>query len=350
MLKESPQSHARLGRITTPHGDIETPVFMPVGTQGSVKAMTHEELEEIGFQIILGNTYHLHLRPGEELIQRMGGLHRFIAWSRSMLTDSGGFQIFSLSKTSKIDDDGVEFRSHIDGSLHRLTPESSIAIQTALGADIIMAFDECPPFPADYDQVAKAVERTYAWAKRSKAAWQSENQALFGIVQGGVHEELRQQSLEQIAGLDFPGMAIGGVSVGESSEDVRRITQHTAPKMPKEKPRYLMGVGTPEDIRHAVSCGVDMFDCVLPTRLGRHAAAYTSIGRINLKSAQNAELDEPIDPTCECKVCRRYSRAYLCHLFRAAEISAYRLTTYHNLWHYARLMNQIRSEIADGAL
>lgn len=346
VLAKDPRSNARLGRLTTRHGEVETPAFMPVGTQATVKTLSQDDLEQIGFRLILSNTYHLYLRPGAERIAELGGLHRFMSWSGTILTDSGGFQVFSLTALRKLDENGVLFRSHIDGSEHLLTPEKSIEVQTLLGSDIMMAFDECPPYPASRDQVAQATERTYRWAVRSKSAWANPEQALFGIVQGGVHEDLRRMSAEQIASLHLPGYAIGGVSVGEPVEEMRRITALTTPLLPENHPRYLMGVGTPDDIRHAVTCGVDLFDCVLPTRLGRHGAVYTSQGRLNLRNARYAGSQDPVDPACDCAVCKRYSTAYLHHLFRAREILAQRLATHHNLHFYHRLMQQIRKEIA----
>lgn len=345
IIDEDTRSNARLGRLQTPHGEVETPVFMPVGTQATVKSLSQDELEQIGFRLILSNTYHLYLRPGANRIAGLGGLHRFMSWNGAILTDSGGFQVFSLTPLRKLDENGVLFRSHIDGSEHLLTPEKSIEIQTLLGSDFIMAFDECPPYLATYDEVAQATDRTYRWAIRSKSAWANPEQSLFGIVQGGVHEELRRMSVEQIGSLDLPGYAIGGVSVGEPVEEMYRIAALTAPLLPKDRPRYLMGVGTPDDIRHAVACGVDMFDCVLPTRLGRHGAVYTSVGRLNLRNARYAESREPIDSACDCTVCRRYPLAYVHHLFRAREILAQRLATHHNLHFYHRLMQQIREEI-----
>ncbi|OYT69126.1 MAG: tRNA guanosine(34) transglycosylase Tgt [Armatimonadetes bacterium JP3_11] len=356
-VARSTRSHARVGKLHTPHGVIETPVFMPVGTQASVKTLSQDELEQLGFKIILGNTYHLYLRPGDERIARLGGLHRFMSWSGAILTDSGGFQVFSLAGLRQIDDEGVTFRSHLDGSEHRFTPERSIQVQRHLGSDIMMAFDECPPYPASYDAVARATERTYQWAIRSKQAWESTSSlstngegALFGIIQGGVHEDLRLMSLQQITSLELPGYAIGGVSVGEPVEEIRRIVEFVAPRMPAEKPRYLMGVGTPEDILHAVQQGVDMFDCVLPTRMARHGAVFTSRGRLNLRNAKHLEAREPIDPECRCWVCQRYTLAYIHHLFRAGELLGLRLATYHNLAYYARWMAHLREAIKTGAL
>ncbi|MCS7310129.1 MAG: tRNA guanosine(34) transglycosylase Tgt [Armatimonadetes bacterium] len=342
-------SHARCGILHLPHGDVETPVFMPVGTQGTVKAMTQEELEALDFRIILCNTYHLYLRPGHERIARAGGLHRFIAWHRNILTDSGGFQVFSLQALRRVYEDGVEFRSHLDGSTHYFTPERAIAVQHALGADIIMAFDECPPNPSSYEQARAAMERTHRWAVRCLQAHDTA-QALFGIVQGSVYEDLRAESARFISELDFPGIAIGGVAVGEEKAEIHRVVAFTTPLLPLEKPRYLMGVGEPDDILQAVACGVDMFDCVLPTRLARNAAVMTRRGRVNLRNARFAEELGPVDPECECPVCQRYSAAYLHHLFKAKEILAARLATFHNLYFYQRFMAQIRRAIREGNL
>jgi len=345
--------HARVGYLHTPHGVIETPAFMPIGTQATVKTLSQEELEQLGYRLILANTYHLYLRPGAERIARLGGLHRFMSWQGAILTDSGGYQIFSLAPLRQIDEEGVTFRSHIDGSTHRLTPERAVEVQLLLGSDIMMALDECPPYPADYDEVAQATERTYRWAVRCKQAWLQAGEgkgALFGIIQGGVHETLRQQSIEQLTELNLPGYAIGGVSVGEPVELMRAMVEYTAPRLPADRPRYLMGVGTPEDIQHAVACGVDLFDCVLPTRLGRHGAVFTSRGRLNLRNARFAECNEPIDPECDCAVCQRYSLAYIHHLFRAGEMLGYRLASYHNLAFYARWMQTLREAIRTGSL
>jgi queuine tRNA-ribosyltransferase len=353
IVTTSSRSHARVGYIHTPHGVIETPAFMPIGTQATVKTLSQEELEQLGYRLILANTYHLYLRPGAERIARLGGLHRFMSWQGAILTDSGGYQIFSLAPLRQIDEEGVTFRSHIDGSTHRLTPERAVEVQLLLGSDIMMALDECPPYPADYDEVAQATERTYRWAVRCKQAWLQageERGALFGIIQGGVHETLRQQSIEQLTELNLPGYAIGGVSVGEPVELMRAMVEYTAPRLPADRPRYLMGVGTPEDIQHAVACGVDLFDCVLPTRLGRHGAVFTSRGRLNLRNARFAECNEPIDPECGCAVCQRYSLAYIHHLFRTGEMLGYRLASYHNLAFYARWMQTLREAIRTGSL
>lgn len=326
---------------------------MPVGTQGTVKAMSQTELyDELGFRIILGNTYHLYLRPGHELVRRAGGLHRFIAWDGAMLTDSGGYQVFSLNDLNKITDEGVTFKSHLDGSLHHFTPERSVEVQHALGADIIMAFDQCPPYPCSRDQVAVATERTHRWAERS-LNYHNEHadftrQSLFGICQGGTYEDLRKESAQFIASLDLPGIAVGGVSVGEPTEMMRQAVAWSTPHLPQEKPRYLMGVGTPADIVESVAMGIDLFDCVLPTRLGRTGTLFTSQGRVNIKGARFAEDFGPVDPECRCAVCRRYSAAYLRHLYKSNEILGSRLATYHNLAYYANLMSSIRDHIRGG--
>lgn len=344
-----PRSHARCGVVRLPHGEVETPVFMPVGTQGTVKAMTQEELERLGFRIILCNTYHLYLRPGHERVAQAGGLHRFIAWEGNILTDSGGFQVFSLQGLRRVYEDGVEFQSHLDGSYHYFTPERAIEIQHALGADIIMAFDECPPYPCTWEQAGQAVERTHRWALRCLQAHDTA-QALFGIVQGSVYEDLREQSARFISEQDFAGVAIGGVSVGEEKSEIHRIVAFTTPLLPESKPRYLMGVGEPDDILQAVASGVDMFDCVLPTRLARNAAMMTRRGRVNLRNARFAEDFGPVDPECDCPVCQRYSAAYIRHLFNAREILAARLATYHNLYFYQKLMQDVRRAIREGNL
>lgn len=321
---------------------------MPVGTRGTVKAMTQEELRDLDFRIVLGNTYHLFLRPGHELIQRAGGLHRFISWDAAMLTDSGGFQVFSLQDLRSITEEGVTFKSHLDGTLHLFTPERAIEIQHALGADIIMAFDECPPYPASHEAVNVATERTHRWLGRCVDYHLAADtgQLLFGIVQGGTYPDLRAKSAQAVASYDLPGFAIGGVSVGEPAELMQEAVTSTIPFLPEERPRYLMGVGTPQDILNAVAEGVDMFDCVLPTRLGRNGTLYTERGRINIKVKRYAEESGPVDPDCSCAVCRRYSAAYIRHLYRSGEILASRLATYHNLAHYSTLMRRIRDAIA----
>ena len=353
---------ARLGRIETPHGEIDTPVFMPVGTLGSVKGVPQHILEELGVQILLGNTYHLYLRPGHESIREMGGLHRFMAWNRGILTDSGGFQVFSLNQLRKVSEQGVEFRSHLDGSSHFFTPESSMEIQIALGADIIMAFDECTEHPAGRDRARESMEMTARWARRSKdyfdshkqeVPWAQElgqSQFLFGIVQGGMYPHLRQESAESLLELDFPGYAIGGLSVGEPRELTREIIASTLPLLPKDKPRYVMGVGYPEEIVEYAAMGVDMMDCVLPTRAARHGLLFTSEGRINIKNARFARDQQPPDPNCRCMVCSRYTRAYLRHLFVSAEALAAVLNTIHNLSHYLDTMRTVRHAIKLGEL
>ncbi|HLS91041.1 MAG TPA: tRNA guanosine(34) transglycosylase Tgt [Limnochordia bacterium] len=348
LLKEDDQTRARLGRLVTPHGEVATPVFMPVGTQGTVKGMTPEELEELGAEIILCNTYHLYLRPGHELVKEAGGLHTFIGWSRPILTDSGGFQVFSLSHLRRIEEHGVWFRSHLDGSSHFIGPKEAMAIQQALGADIMMAFDECPPYPAERAVVEEAVARTYAWAKECKEAWTREDQALFGIVQGGVHKDLRAQSAEQLVALDFPGYGIGGLSVGEPRELMLETLAWTTQLLPREKPRYLMGVGTPEDLLEGIALGVDMFDCVLPTRNARHGTIFTRTGNVTVRNAQYARDFSPLDPECDCYACTRFTRAYVRHLLKANEILGVRLTTYHNLAFLVRLVREAREHIAAG--
>lgn len=341
-------SYARLGEVKTAHSVIETPVFMPVGTQATVKTLTPEDLKEMGIQIILSNTYHLYLRPGEELVEKAGGLHSFMNWDRSILTDSGGFQVFSLSKLRKISDEGVVFNSHIDGSKHFLTPEKVMEIEQKLGADIAMCFDECSPYPCTYEEAKKAQERTTAWAKRCKEAHHREDQALFGIIQGNVFEDLRIKSAKDLVELDFPGYAIGGLSVGEPKEDMYRILDLTHHLLPEDKPRYLMGVGAPEDLVEGVKRGVDMFDCVLPTRLARHGTAYTKRGKITVRNATYAEDFTPIDSECDCYVCKNYTRAYIRHLIKAEEILAPRLLSYHNIYFLAKLMENIRYAIKQG--
>lgn len=338
---------ARLGRLYTPHGVVDTPVFMPVGTQGTVKAMTPEELRVLGAQMILGNTYHLYLRPGVEIIREAGGLHQFMHWDGPILTDSGGYQVFSLAPLRRLTAEGVIFRSHLDGSEHLFTPEKVVAIQEALGSDIAMVLDECPPYPASWEEVAAAVARTTAWAGRSLAA-QTTKQALFGIVQGGVYRDLREQSARELVALDFPGYAIGGLSVGEPKELMYQVLDWTVPLLPPEKPRYLMGVGHPDDIIEAVARGVDMFDCVLPTRLGRHGGALTSFGRLNIRNACYARDFGPLLPGCDCYTCQNYSRAYIHHLVRAGEILGLRLLTTHNLHFLLKLTREIRVAIGRG--
>ncbi|MGI9103023.1 MAG: tRNA guanosine(34) transglycosylase Tgt [Terriglobales bacterium] len=371
---------ARLGRISTAHGAVDTPVFMPVGTQATVKAVPQDVLEELGAQIILGNNYHLYLRPGADAIRRLGGLHRFMSWERALLTDSGGFQVWSLSEMRKVSDDGVQFRSHLDGSLHTFTPESATASQIALGADIIMAFDECTEYPADRERVRKSMELTVRWAERCKrhceeyrsaaqgtrrkaqgnapdSAAQSTAsslepcaQSLFGIVQGGMYPDLRRECAQRLVEMDFPGYAIGGLSVGEPRSLTREIVESTLEHLPQDKPRYLMGVGTPEEIVEYAALGVDMMDCVHPTRAARHGLLFTSEGKVNIKGACYAEDQSPLDRNCSCRVCRRYTRAYLRHLFSTHEILGQVLNSIHNLAYYLDTMRRVRQSISLGDL
>ncbi|BCJ88128.1 queuine tRNA-ribosyltransferase [Effusibacillus dendaii] len=342
---------ARRGRLHTPHGTIETPVFMPVGTQATVKAMSPEELKEIGAEIILSNTYHLFLRPGHDLVREAGGLHSFMNWDRSILTDSGGFQVFSLSTLRKISEEGVEFRSHISGEKLFLSPEKAIEVENALGADIIMAFDECPPYPASRDYLKDSLERTTRWAKRCKEAHRRpHDQALFGIVQGGMERDLREQSAMELLELDFPGYAVGGLSVGESKPLMQEVLSFTVPLLPKDKPRYLMGVGSPDDLFEGVQRGIDMFDCVLPTRIARNGTCMTSVGKVVIRNAVYARDWEKLDPDCDCYTCRNYSRAYIRHLIKADEIFGLRLTSYHNLYFLVELMRKIRLAIEQNRL
>jgi queuine tRNA-ribosyltransferase len=344
----SKNHRARTGIFTTPHGDLLTPVFAPVGTQATVKTLTPEHLKEVNATLVLANTYHLYLRPGDELVRDMGGLHKFMQWPRPMLTDSGGFQVFSLAQTRKIDDDGVTFKSHIDGTMHRFTPEKAIAIQENLGADIIMAFDECSD-PNDHAYSKIAMERTHRWAERSLKAQTRTDQALFGIVQGGVNPDLRAASAQFIASLDTPGVAIGGLSVGETKREMHEALNVVTSILPESKPRYLMGVGTPEDLINGVMRGVDIFDCVLPTRLARHHSAFAPEGRLNLMNATFARDERPIDETCDCYACKTFTRAYIRHLIVAKELLAGTLISIHNLRALIRLMEQIRVRIADGS-
>ncbi len=341
------QGRARAGVFHTPHGDLVTPLFAPVGTQATVKTLTPAQLDELGASLILSNTYHLYLRPGDELVRELGGLHAFMQWHRPILTDSGGFQVFSLAQTRKIDDDGVTFKSHIDGSAHRFTPEKSIQIQENLGADIIMAFDECSD-PNDHAYSKIAMERTHRWAERCLTAKTRADQALFGIIQGGVNPDLRTESAQFIASLPFPGIAIGGLSVGETKDEMRATLDLVTPLLPENKPRYLMGVGTPEDLINGIARGVDIFDCVLPTRLARHNAAFSSEGRLNLMNAAFARDPRPIDETCKCYTCQTFTRAYLRHLIVAKELLAGTLLSIHNLHALLQLVKDIRQMIIDG--
>jgi len=368
-------SGARAGTIQTPHGPVRTPVFMPVGTQASVKALTPDELRALGAEIILGNAYHLYLRPGPALVAEFGGLHSFMNWDRAILTDSGGFQVFSLGfglehgvgkiakmfpaegdkpapprprdRLTKVDEDGVTFTSHIDGSRHRFTPESSIAIQQQLGADIILAFDECTSPLSSYDYTVRALDRTHRWAVRSLAAKTNDHQALFGIIQGGEYRELRERSTDFIASLPFEGYAVGG-SLGKSKQDMHRVLEWTCPRLPAAKPRHLLGIGDPVDMFECIERGIDMFDCVAPARLGRHAVLYTPAGRLNIKNQRYRIDHEPILPGCGCYTCRHFSRGYLRHLFVAGELLAYRLATIHNVHFLVDLVQQIRASIVDG--
>ena len=338
---------ARRGEITTRHGTIQTPVFMPVGTQASVKALTTDQLKSLGPEIILNNTYHLMLRPGVELLEKLGGVHEFMGWDGSVLSDSGGFQLFSLASIRKIREEGVEFRSHIDGSPFFLSPEGSVEIQNRMGVDIAMAFDECPAYGLSHAEVEKSMELTHRWAKRSLTA--RRESALFGIVQGGVHLDLRKRSVEEIAGMDFDGVAIGGVSVGEPKEEMFSIVDYTAPLLPADRPRYLMGVGTPEDLVNGVAAGIDMFDCVMPTRNARNGSLFTSLGKVAIKNAKYAGDKGPLDPACSCVTCRTVSRAYLRHLYVNDEIAAMVYNTIHNLSFYLDLMRAIRQAIASNS-
>lgn len=347
LLAADPHSGARAGRFHTPHGTIETPLFAPVGTQGTVKAMRPVDLKELQVELVLSNAYHLYLRPGAEIIHELGGLHRFMGWSGPILTDSGGYQVFSLSQNRKISEDGVVFQSHIDGSSHEFTPEKSIKIQENLGADIIMAFDECPP-ASDHTYVAESLTRTHQWAARCRQAHTRSDQALFGIVQGGIFPDLREQSAKFLMELDFPGYAIGGLSVGESKPDMYSTLDRLDPLLPKDKPRYLMGVGAAEDLINGVLRGVDIFDCVLPTRLARHGAAMVMGGRLNLNNAQFTRDQNPIDDGCACYACLNFSRAYLRHLVKANEILGHMLLTTHNLHFLQELMRQLRQSILAG--
>jgi queuine tRNA-ribosyltransferase len=350
-IKTCRQSGARLGRLYTPHFTIETPVFMPVGTLATVKTLSPEELIEMGAQIILSNTYHLHIRPGEAIVEAAGGLHRFMHWERGILTDSGGFQVFSLSENRRISEEGVEFRNHLSGEKLFITPEDSIHIQNALGADIIMAFDECPPYPADRCYVLASLERTTRWAERCLRAHQKpERQGLFGIVQGGIFPDLRKRSAAELVALDFPGYAVGGLSVGEPKDLMYRMLEETTPLLPAHKPRYLMGVGSPDALIEGVIRGIDMFDCVLPTRIARNGTTMTSQGRLVIRNAKYARDFGPLDPACDCYTCRNYSRAYIRHLIKAEETFGIRLTSYHNVYFLLRLMDQIRKAIREDRL
>ncbi len=342
-------SHARIGRLTTPHGEVTTPVFMPVGTLATIKSLTPEEVKELGGEMVLANAYHLYLRPGDELVKEFGGLHEFMNWSRPILTDSGGFQVMSLASKRKITEEGVWFQSHIDGSKHFFSPESTMKIEENLGADIIMCLDECTPYPVAREYVEKSMWRTIRWAKRCKESHRRNDQLLFGIVQGGVFVGLRKMCAEALQEIDFPGYAVGSLSVGEPKEDTYRIISEVVPELPEDKPRYLMGMGTPQDIVEAVAHGVDLFDCVLPTRNARNGMLYTSAGNIQIKNQKYTKDKNPIDPECSCYVCRNYTRAYLRHLYVNRELLSYRLNTMHNLHYYFSLLKKIRLSIENGA-
>ena len=350
MLKKDEGSMARRGRLETPHGAVETPAFMPVGTQATVKAMTPSSLKDVGAGMLLSNAYHLYLRPGADLVAAHGGLHSFMGWDGPILTDSGGFQVFSLGDLRKIREEGVEFRSHIDGSLHLFTPENVMALEGKLGADIAMAFDECVPYPADYAYTKEASARNTRWALRCKEAHCREGQSLFGIVQGGMYSDLRADSAGELVEADFPGYGIGGLSVGEEKPLMYEILEHTTPLLPADKPRYLMGVGSPDCLVEGVQRGVDMFDCVLPTRIARNGSMYTSTGRVAIRNARYREDKRPIDENCDCYTCRHFTRAYLRHLFVAGEILGATLATIHNLRYLLALMAELRLAIEEGRL
>jgi len=347
LIKKCSQTGARVGRIYTPHGVFDTPMFMPVGTQATVKAVSPDELKAMGASIILSNTYHLYLRPGADLIAEAGGLHKFMKWDGGILTDSGGFQVFSLGPLRKITEEGVSFRSHIDGSKHFLSPEKAIEVQMALGADIIMAFDECVPYPADFEYARASTERTTRWAERCQKAHTRKDQALFGIVQGGMYKDLRTMSAQDLVKMDFPGYAVGGLSVGEPKQLMYEMLEHTVPLLPQTKPRYLMGVGTPDCLVEGVMHGIDMFDCVFPTRVARNGTAMTSKGRLVVKNAQFSRDFRPIDPDCDCYTCRNFSRAYIRHLLKTEEIFGLRLTTIHNLHFLIQFMKKMRQSILE---
>ncbi|MFP4478148.1 MAG: tRNA guanosine(34) transglycosylase Tgt [Candidatus Izemoplasmatales bacterium] len=351
LIHEDKLTGARYGVLHTPHGSFETPIFMPVGTQASVKTLEPKEIEEVSDGLILGNTYHLWLQPGDDIVKAHGGIGGFMNWNHALLTDSGGYQVFSLSEMRKIDEEGVTFRHHLNGSILKMSPEKSIDIQNNLGADIIMSFDECPPFNSEFEYHKKSVERTIRWAKRGKNAHKNpDTQALFGIVQGGPYKELRQYAIDELTKIDFPGYSIGGLSVGETKAEMYEVLEFLKDKMPKDKPRYLMGVGSPDDLIIGAMNGIDMFDCVLPTRIARHGTAMTSQGKVVIKN-KTYELDQsPLDHECDCKVCKNYSRSYLRHLFKAKEFLGQRLVTYHNLYFLKKLMHQIREAIKEDRL
>lgn len=350
LIKECPRSKARVGKFHTPHGTFDTPIFMPVGTQATVKAITPRDLEEMEAQIILANTYHLYLRPGHELVKEAGGLHKFMNWNGPILTDSGGFQVFSLAELRNIKEEGVTFKSHLDGSTHFLSPEKAISIENSLGADIIMAFDECIPYPATYEYTDKSVERTTRWLERCVKAHSREDQALFGIIQGGMYPDLRQKSAEGVIAQNLPGYAIGGLSVGEPKSLMYEMLEHTIPFMPQNKPRYLMGVGSPDCLLEGVLRGVDMFDCVLPTRIARNGTVMTSQGKIVVRNAIYERDFSPLDPECDCYACKNFTRGYIRHLIKVNEILASILTSIHNLRFLIHLMEEVRNAIMEDRL
>ena len=350
LLHVDKHTGARRGRLHTPHGVIDTPIFMPVGTQASVKTMSPDELKDCGAQIILSNTYHLHLRPGEQLIQKAGGLHKFMNWDRPILTDSGGFQVFSLASLRKLEEYGVEFRSHLDGSRQFISPEISVGIQQALGSDIMMQFDECSPYPCDYDRAKNAMHRTLRWLERCMKAKTNDHQALFGIVQGAFYGDLRIECAKEMARLDLPGFGIGGLSVGEPKEIMYDMLEQMMPYMPEKKPRYLMGVGSPDCLIEGVLRGVDMFDCVLATRVARNGTVFTHDGRLVVRNAKYAEDFTPLDPDCDCYACRNFTRGYIRHLFKAGEILALRLNSIHNIYFLTHMMSEMRQAIENDAL
>ena len=345
--KSDSVTRARAGIINTPHGIIETPIFMPVGTVGSVKTLSPADLNDAGAQIILGNTYHLYLRPGTKILDHFGGLAKFSSWNKPVLTDSGGFQVFSLSELNKITEEGVQFRSHLDGSKHFLDPETSIKIQESINSDIMMSFDECIPCPSTKEYVSKSIDRTARWAERGKAAKSKDTQALFGIIQGGIYPDMRKRSVEQITSIGFDGYSIGGLSVGETKDEMYSTCDYTANLLPKDKPRYLMGVGTPEDILTCIGFGVDMFDCVMPTRNARNGMLFTSKGKLHIKRADYATSDLPVDSNCSCYTCKNFSRGYLRHLYKAGELLALRLNSLHNVSFYLSLVKRARHAIKE---
>ena len=348
LIRTCPDSSARAGELITPHGVVPTPVFLPVGSQGTVKTLTPDEVKDIGMPMLLANTYHLYLRPGIPVIERFGGLHKFMGWDGAILTDSGGYQVFSLAQLRRVSDDGVTFRSHIDGSQHLITPESVMQFQESLGADVIMVLDECSAHDAGFQEVQKAMTRTHRWAERCRQAQKRSDQALYAIVQGGIFPELRKESVKYLTSLGFAGYAIGGLSIGEPKKTTMEITGRTAALLPADKPRYLMGVGSPEDVVEGVARGIDMFDSALPTRVARNGALYTRSGRVNILNAVYSQAEQPIEPGCSCYTCRKFSSAYLHHLFKCRELLGYRLATIHNLTFMSNLIQKMRGAILDG--